>query len=468
MQAQTFDLVILGGGLAGLTAGNRALELGLSVALIEQGEGAQYPCNSRFSGGILHLAFQDVKDAPDSLRRAMSDATYGFADPDATGALADASARAVDWLQKEGAKFIRVGAVVWQRWVLAPPRPLTPGLDWNGRGPDVTLRILMDNFRRRGGQVFYGSVATELIERDGVCVGLKASSRGKELAFEGKAVLIADGGFQANLELLRQSISPQPEKLLQRGAGNARGAGLRMAQALGADLSDLSTFYGHLLVQEASSNPKLWPYPQLDELATAGMIVNNLGERVADEGMGGVNLANQIARRKDPHDCFVVFDDGIWQTAGTASRIPANPNLVRGGAKFISAASLQALAELMKVPQEAFLRTVTTYNEAVSAGKTAALTLARSTKKHAPMKISQGPFHALPVCSGITHTTGGILIDKHARVRRKGGGTVPGLYAAGSSVGGIEGGPQAGYVGGLMKALVLGMLAAEHVAAQGK
>ncbi len=465
---QSFDLVILGGGLAGLTAGNRALELGLSVALVEQGEGAQYPCNSRFSGGILHLAFQDVKDAPDSLRRAMSDATYGFADADAAGALADGAARAVDWLQKEGAKFIRVGAVVWQRWVLAPPRPITPGLDWNGRGPDVTLRTLMDNFKRRGGQVFHGSVATGLMERDGVCVGLKAVSQGKEVAFEGGAVLVADGGFQANLELLGQNISPQPEKILQRGAGNARGAGLRMAQALGADVSDLSTFYGHLLVQDAFSNPKLWPYPQLDELATAGMVVNKSGERVADEGMGGVNLANQIARRKDPHDCFVVFDDAIWKTAGTVHRIPANPNLVRAGAKFISAATLEALAELMKVPQDAFLRTITSYNEAVGAGKTAELNPPRTTAKHPPMKIAQGPFHALPVCSGVTHTTGGILIDKHARVRRKGGGTVPGLYAAGSAVGGIEGGPQAGYVGGLMKALVLGMLAAEHVAAQGR
>ena len=468
MQAQSFNLVILGGGLAGLAAGNRALELGLTVALVEQGEGAQYPCNSRFSGGILHLSFQDVKDSPESLRLAMSDATGGFADKEVAGALADAGARAVDWLQKEGAKFIRVGHVVWQHWVLAPPRPISPGLDWNGRGPDVTLRTLMDNFKRRGGQVFYSTLATGLIERAGGCVGLKVNSAGAERDIEGAAVLIADGGFQANLELLGKNISPQPQKVLQRGAGNARGAGLCMAQELGADVSDLSTFYGHLLVQDAFSNAKLWPYPQLDELATAGMIVNAAGHRVADEGMGGVNLANQIARRKDPLDCFVVFDEGIWQTAGTASRIPANPNLVRAGAKFISAASLEELAGLMKVPVAAFLDTVHTYNDAVDAGNTAQLAPPRTTAKYAPVKIIRGPFYALPVCSGITHTTGGILIDARARVRRKSGGTVPGLYAAGSAVGGIEGGPQAGYVGGLMKALVLGLIAAEDVAAQSR
>jgi fumarate reductase flavoprotein subunit len=74
------------------------------------------------------------------------------------------------------------------------------------------------------------------------------------------------------------------------------------------------------------------------------------------------------------------------------------------------------------------------------------------------------PFYALPLCAGITYTTGGLLIDQNARVLRENKEPIDGLYAAGSAVGGIEGGPQASYVGGLMKALVLGLVAAEHVA----
>ena len=65
----------------------------------------------------------------------------------------------------------------------------------------------------------------------------------------------------------------------------------------------------------------------------------------------------------------------------------------------------------------------------------------------------------------MTSTLGGIAIDAHGRVLRKGGGAVPGLYAAGSTAGGIEGGPEVGYLGGLIKALVFGLLAAEHNAA---
>ena len=120
----------------------------------------------------------------------------------------------------------------------------------------------------------------------------------------------------------------------------------------------------------------------------------------------------------------------------------------------------------MHVPQDRLSQTVGDYNRALQAGQLATLTPPRSGKKHVPMAVKRAPFYALPICAGITHTTGGILIDERSRVRRKGGGVVAGLYAAGSCVGGIEGGPHAGYVGGLMKALVLGLRAAEDLAAQ--
>ncbi len=54
------DLIIIGGGLAGLTTANRALELGLRPIVLEKGKEADYPCNSRYSGGLFHVAFKDV------------------------------------------------------------------------------------------------------------------------------------------------------------------------------------------------------------------------------------------------------------------------------------------------------------------------------------------------------------------------------------------------------------------------
>jgi len=368
------------------------------------------------------------------------------------------------WLRDQGVRFIRNPQVTWQHWVLAPPRAITGGLDWEGRGPDLALRTLLNRFRALGGEVHLETRVERALTRDGRCVGLVATQPSGRVEFEANAVLVADGGFQANLDLMRQHVSPRPESVLQRGSGVSRGDGLRLATELGAATIGLEAFYGHLLVREAFDNPKLWPYPQVDEIACAGVVVDRAGERIADEGRGGVYLANQIAHRADPLDCHVIFDSSIWDVQGRQSRIPANPHLLRGGATLVEAPTLAALAERIGVSVQGLERTVSAHNQAISNGQCAQLTPSRSTAKHAPAPIARAPFHGLAICAGITHTAGGLQIDSHTRVLDQSGQPIAGLHAAGAAVGGIEGGPQAGYVGGLMKALVLGVVAAEQVA----
>ena len=108
--------------------------------------------------------------------------------------------------------------------------------------------------------------------------------------------------------------------------------------------------------------------------------------------------------------------------------------------------------------------TVAAYNAACRSGDFAALSPARSTDKAKPMPIAKAPFVAIPACAGITYTMGGIRIDADARVLNEAGVPIPGLYAAGSTTGGIEGGPAIGYTGGLSTAAVFGFRAAEHAA----
>ena len=460
------DLVIMGGGLAGLSAAVRARQLGLSVAVIDQGSGDRYLCNSRYSGGILHLAFRDVADDPASLRAAMNEATSGFIDPSLATLLSENALRSVHWLRDQGVRFIRNPQVVWQRWVLAPPRAITGGLDWEGRGPDLALRTLLAKFRELGGELALETRVEHALVHEGRCAGVRAYQAGRELVYESGAVLVADGGFQANPDLMKAHVSPQPAGVLQRNSGMSRGDGLRLAAALGAATVGMEAFYGHLLVQEAFSNPKLWPYPQVDEIACAGVVVDPHGKRIADEGLGGVYLANQIAHRDNPLDCHAIFDSAIWDVQGRQSRIPANPHLLRGGATLVEAPTLAALAARIGVNASALEQTVAAHNQAVANGTGANLEPRRSANKHAPAPIAKAPFHAFPICAGITHTAGGLRIDDQTRVLNAQGGVVAGLHAAGAAVGGIEGGPQAGYVGGLMKALVLGVVAAEQVANQ--
>jgi fumarate reductase flavoprotein subunit len=100
----------------------------------------------------------------------------------------------------------------------------------------------------------------------------------------------------------------------------------------------------------------------------------------------------------------------------------------------------------------------------LAANALARLAVPRSVKKHRPMAFAGPPYHAVPLCAGVTGTMGGVVIDEHANARRPDGSAFPGLYAVGTPVAGLEGGERAGYVGGLSKAFILGLLAAEHMA----
>lgn len=461
--SHTLDVVVVGGGMAGLTAAARATELGLSVAVLEKGEGERYPCNARMSGGVFHVAFNDIKSPSATLRAAIDAATAGSAEPGPAQAMADNAGTLVDWLGKQGARFIRT-KVAWQNYILAPPRPLRAGIDWIGRGPDVLLRQLVGVIEMRGGKIHLGSCAKSLLMNDGRCIGVTAESAGKALTFSARAVVLADGGFQSNAEMLRQHITPAPAKLKQRGGVTGTGDGLRMAREAGAAITALDRFYGHLLCRDAMHSDKVWPYPELDGIATSSILVNDQGARFLDEGRGGVWIANTIAKQADPLCATIIFDSKIWEGPGRSARIPANPCLESAGGTIHRAPTLAALAEKAGCPAAALEATVAAYNAAVRDKYLAALSPSRSPERFTPWAIDTAPFFAIPVCAGITYTMGGIRIDRDARVVREDGSIIQGLYAAGTTTGGLEGGEPAAYLGGLTKAGVQGLCAAEHIA----
>lgn len=463
-QSHTYDLVVVGGGIAGLAAANRAAEQGLKVALLERGAGEKYLCNSRYSGGVMHIAFRNIKRRPEELLEAIQHATRGNADPVLARALAQTAGRSIDWLSREGAKFYRVGEIEYQQWMLAPPRRIMAGLDWDGRGPDFTLRTLAKNLEARGGRIFRATEAKDLMERNGSCIGIEARNSEGDHHFNAGAVVLADGGFQANAELVRRHICAAPEKLKQRGAATGVGDGLRMAKALGAEISDLDYFYGHMLSRDAFTNPMAWPYPQLDELGMAGIMVDGAGKRFADEGLGGVYLANAIAKLPDPLSTWAIFDEAIWEGPGRDARIPANPHLSKGGATILKANTLKELCAQARIPADALEATVSGYQKALASEELGRLDPPRTAAGRKPWPINRPPFYAAPVCAGITYTLGGIATDEHGRVRKASGEALAGLYAAGATTAGLEGRKSATYVGGLMKSLVFGMLAAEHAA----
>lgn len=402
-----FDLVSIGGGFAGLVAAVRAAELGLRAAVAEKGADDRYLCSSRWAGGIFHVSYHDVKLTPGRLVAAIEGATSGQAEPELASAVAEDCARTVDWLATQGAHFTSASPVGWHRFTLAPPRAPVAGQDWRGRGPDLMISRLKDRLEKRQGRMLLGTRATALRMEGGRGVGFTALRGDTELLLVARAVVIADGGFPGDAELFRRHIGPNPERVLQRHAGSAVGDGLRMAHAAGAALTRLDRFYGHLLSRDAMRNDGLWPYPQIDAVATASIVVDQDGRRLLDEGLGGISITNDLARLDDPRCATVICDAAMWETAGRAAQIPPNPQLELGGGTLYRADTIEALADIAGLDRGALRGTIDAYNDAIRNGSAATLSPPRSSKSGNPKPIEVPPFFAIPICAGITNTMGG-------------------------------------------------------------
>ncbi len=176
-------------------------------------------------------------------------------------------------------------------------------------------------------------------------------------------------------------------------------------------------------------------------------------------------MANAVASLDDPMSARVVFDSAIWEKAGRNGLIPANPHLEKEGATIHRADTLEALASQSGLPPQALTQTVAQYNQAFAEQRLqAGYTPSRTTGKYEACQIVMPPFFVVPMVPGITYTMGGIRVNAHAQALRADGSAIDGLYALGAATGGLEGGPEVGYVGGLAKCGVTALLAAEHLA----
>lgn len=457
------DIAVIGAGISGMIAAVRAAQGGKRVRVFEKGTEDRYVCNSRLTSGVFACCQMDIRSDANKLEEAIIAATGGHARPDLARMVATDSIRAVRWMQSVGIRFIK-GPYDYQAFLLSPPTITPQGRQWEGRGGDVMLRTFEAELKKHGGELIRGHSAKRLLTQNRRVCGLSGECAGGD-AFEvvADAVVIADGGFQSNTSLLRGSISPAPEKVFQRNSKTGLGDGISMAKDVGAKHSDLRGFYGHVLSKDAFNTDKLWPYAMLDFVLAAGMVVTSAGKRFEDEGLGGVYVANAIAALADPSDAIVISDQKIWDERGTYFLLPANPWLPKGGGTMYKANTLGELATLAGIEITAFLAEVDGYNNAIRSKTLSSLTPHRSSHKFQPYAIEKAPFYAFPACAGITYTTGGILIDAASRALDEQDRPIAGLYAVGCSTGGLEGGENRAYVGGLVKSAVTGLRAAEHI-----
>ena len=322
------------------------------------------------------------------------------------------------------------------------------------------------NFLKRQGRRILRGVRANALKL--VSGGIEIETDGGQ-KYSAPAVVIADGGFTSNLDMRAariRRVGCAREAAGAETAGRRAGDGLRMAQALGAQISEgMNNFYGHLHSRDAMQSTKHWPRPVTDDLAAAAIVIDENGLRFTDEALGGIWISNAIARLPDPLGTTIIFAQAIWDgPPGRNHAQPPNPLVVEAGGTLHKAETLAELAgKLGLSPQAAAERRSANTTPALDAGALDKLTPPRRSAPHKAWPIRTAPFYAMPICSAITNTMGGIVVNGDGAVLDVNDKPIPGLYAAGSTVGGLDGGPDAGYVGGLIKA-VFALRAAETIA----
>lgn len=447
------DVVVVGGGLAGLVAASRAAEMGAAVLLLDKGSFLG-DGNTQTTTGAYYTAGIRVSSAPGELyARAMRG---GAANAELASTWADNCARALEWLEHVGVEVDNHSDVP----LLEPRSAISTGPVYRVDAGTNIIKKLRAFYESQNGVSMSKTRALKLIASGGRVVGLEAQdSTGARMVVKSAATVLATGGFQANRDLLRKHVGKHADSCKLMGSSSATGDGLKMALDIHAKVVNLQYLHARLVSYKAVADDRFWPYPTFDTLIEDGLVVDAKGRRFSDEGWGDVPLANVLAGWDDVTRAWLIFDEVAWERSKTdpASIVPPNPWLSDKDGGLFKADSVSDLARKLGVDGRGLETTVERFNAAAVRRRLGELDVPRFNNAR-PMKA---PYYGIRLVPGIVSTMGGPLVNRRGLMVDKNDRPIVGLFAAGDLVGGLMGGKTGGYVGGISQAAVTGLIAGE-------
>ncbi len=444
---ENYDVIVVGHGMAAMTAALAAVERGAKVAVLEKQRKSLYGGNSRVSGGGFCTPQNNSDKAKELFVNDFMKKSRYRADKRMTESLAENVLKDIEWLIGHGFEFLDPEPT--------PPynvnvRVAAPG--WY-RGMPRLLEGMLKKCKEKGMAAYYDTKARELlVDSSASIVGVRAETKDGFVDFHAGAVVLAAGGFGGNEQMLENWVGPGAGESMVRGARWVTGDGHRMAEAAGAVLVKMAGIDGiHVgavhVKNPAAGNPfRILPYC---------IGINKNGKRYVDESLGYV-AHGKAAMSQPDMEVALVFDQQI-------ADMPAGKAVLEQfeGLKIepIKANTLAELASKIEAPADTLADTIKQFNTAVSGKK--ALD-ADPPKTDLAFKIEKPPYFAFyPLKPGITLTFGGIKVDLNRRALQADGQLIKGLYAAGECVGGYF---VDDYVGGgsLCRCLVDGRIAGEN------
>lgn len=453
------DIVIVGGGIAGMSAALTALEAGMTVLLLESQSSTGG--SSAMSGGCLAFAGTDMQaasgidDNSDLLYSDLMEVGKGESDPELVRLYADGQLDAYEWLRGHGVSFSPIIEAASGQSV---PRVHTVD-------PADVIRLLEARARTYAGfKIMLGARARRLVldEAQAHVVGVSGESVDGEFNLSAaRGVVLASGGFGQDRDLIHRFAPLYDHAVFISGAGSW-GDGLRMAWKLGADLRDMVHIkgtYGKHPVDETNHHSCLAVYK-------GAIAVNQDGHRFVDESLSYKLLGD--ASMMQPYGVtYQILDQGVMDAGDNRVRILDFERRLEEGL-FVVADTLAELAEHIEIPAETLIATVERYNANAREGRDPDFGRRHLVHNHGSLRpIENGPFYAYPSTAAVFGTYCGLRVDSSMRVIDVFGEAIPGLYAAGEVVGGFHG---MAYMTGsaLGKALVFGRTAATTLSDVGR
>jgi tricarballylate dehydrogenase len=481
------DVVVGGGGNAGLVAAIAARNKGKNVLLIEKGPKKSRGGNTRFTDGRFKIAAESDRDiislveeaklpkgeleieppSKDEFYNLAMKLSEGCADKRLTEIFVNKSFETVMWMKEQGVKwelstmtcYEKKGRLFWPSTAMI--------LQASGLSGESLVEMLYGVVENRGIEVLYETAAQSLITHaDGGVCGVLAKGVEGMVQIDAKAVILACGGFQADPAWRRSFLGENWDLIKIRGTRYNTGEGIKMALGIGAQAT------GHWGGCHAAPVSEDSP---MVECASAGsqryywdysIMVNRNGERFLDEGE---NFRDHTYAKfgkevlKQPGSvAFQIFDAKVTPLLvdmgyPTGVRVENN--------------SLKELAEELDINVERFLQTVKEYNEAVVDEKpfvTYKLDGRRTKglkidKTNWAQRIDTPPYWGYAVVCGLTMTYGGIKTNEKAQVIDTSDRPIKGLYAVGEATGGFF---YHNYIGGtgLTRGAVMGKIAGTEAA----
>lgn len=425
------DVVVVGAGAAGLSAALKTAQNGHSVILLEKmgviGGASAMAGSGTMATGSKWQKEDGYEDSAEKLVEDMMANGHQKNDRATVELFANTIGEAFDWLVGEDG-----AAVPYQR--SGKPSRSYSG---EGRGAGV-CKNLAERLEAAGGTLLTNTPATELVVENGAVVGVKAEGEGKAYTIRAKAVILASGGYGANDAL----VPDEYKKFVYAGHAGATGDAIKMVEGLDADLINMDLVNTQPNSMILPSGLGQYCNPGVAGAYKAGAyMVNQNGERFFNESANAWDLMQAMKQNEAQ---YLIMDQTAFDNfnAGmTNSKIYTMEDVEKwlsddydGQPVMKQGATLAELCEKLNLPADAVEASAKAFNDCAAAQTADAV-----GRTPAAAQSEEGPFYALQMHIRYYASLGGLHINDSMQVLNTKQEAIPGLYAAGEVVGGLEG-----------------------------